>query len=245
PVDAVVEAQTRTADRVLDRVGKMPFHPVIDGDLLPAAPLAAARAGDLAPVPLVIGTNSDEMALFRDQVPSLPDTLIDLVLTPKLRAATGHEPSPDVVAAGRAAAGDDLATAIADVDLHLPAALLADAHCRAGYDVWRYRFDWQGAEMGAAHAFDLPFTFGTLDVSTWRHTVGAQSNTAADCLSRRVRSAWAAFAAGGRPACDPVGTWPRHHPDDWAAAVLGTEITLVDDFDRSRLEAWLSATDHS
>ncbi|MGI9600507.1 MAG: carboxylesterase family protein, partial [Acidimicrobiales bacterium] len=88
PVDAVVEAQTRTADRVLDRVGKMPFHPVIDGDLLPVAPLTAARAGDLAPVPLVIGTNSDEMALFRDQVPSLPDALIDLVLTPKLRAAT-------------------------------------------------------------------------------------------------------------------------------------------------------------
>lgn len=239
PVEAIVAAQERTGEAMLNSIGKMPFHPVIDDDLLPHHPLATARAGRLAPVPLVVGSTSDEMALFADQVPQLPDEIIDLVLTTKL-AALGGTVDPSMVEAGRRATDHDLALAIADLDLHLPAALLADFQCRSGQPTWRYRFDWQGAALGAAHAYDLPFTFGTLDVANWREVLGAAPGGAADRLSRRMGQAWASFATIGAPECEPIGEWPTHRPDNWAAVVLGSEVTAVDDFDRSRLESWQS-----
>jgi len=67
--------------------------------------------------------------------------------------------------------------------------------------VYRYRFTWEAPVKRACHALDLPFTFGTLDVSTWREFAGAQgaNAVAADALSARMRAAWAAFAATAAP----------------------------------------------
>jgi len=44
-------------------------------DLLPRHPIEAARAGATARIPLIIGTNRREAALFaRDKLPMLPTT---------------------------------------------------------------------------------------------------------------------------------------------------------------------------
>ena len=238
PVDALLDAQAKTADALVDRLGKMPFHPLVDDDFLPLTPLDAARSGRLAAVPLVVGTTADEMALFRDQVPDLPDDVAQLVLGAKLTMLLGGD-HPELAVAGHQACGRDFLRAIADVDLHLPALLLADAQTRAGHPVYRYRFAWDGTGHGAAHAHDLPFDFGTLDVADWRRVVGADRGGAADELSRRMRQAWAAFAIESVPSCDPVGPWPAHHRDDWAATVLGAEVVTVADLDRYHLQAWL------
>ena len=52
----------------------------------------------------------------------------------------------------------------------------------------------------ACHALDLPFTFGALDVSTWREFAGAvgERSAPADALSVRMQQAWTSFAATGR-----------------------------------------------
>ena len=44
----------------------MPFHPMVDGDVLPAAPADALASGAAADVALVAGTTADEMRLFVD-----------------------------------------------------------------------------------------------------------------------------------------------------------------------------------
>ena len=44
--------------------GSMAFIPVVDGDSLPAHPLAAIATGASAQVPLLIGTNTEEFRLF-------------------------------------------------------------------------------------------------------------------------------------------------------------------------------------
>src|SRR5205085_2031713 len=51
---------------LLGTVGMMPFHPIVDGDVLSAPPADALRAGAAAGLPLMIGTTSDEMRLFLD-----------------------------------------------------------------------------------------------------------------------------------------------------------------------------------
>ena len=44
----------------------MPFHPMVDGDVLSSTPAAALAAGAAAGVALVAGTTADEMRLFVD-----------------------------------------------------------------------------------------------------------------------------------------------------------------------------------
>ncbi len=235
-VDELLDVQTAADAELLATVGMMPFHPWVDGDILPLAPLEAARRGQLAEVPIVIGTTNQEMELFRDAVPELPAEFAAAWLGPKVAAATGTEPSEEQVRAGLGAAAD-LVEAIADTDLHLPAVLLADAHALAGNRTWRYRFDWQAPTIGAAHAVDLPFHFGTLDVDGWRDFVAGDE--AADRLSARMRAAWAAFCHTREPTCDPLGRWPRHNATDRPTVRLGAEITVDHDPDGDRRRAWL------
>ena len=56
--------------RVFDEVpvrtpGRLAFAPIVDGDLVPDYPVNLARKGLTHPVPLIIGTNKNEAALFR------------------------------------------------------------------------------------------------------------------------------------------------------------------------------------
>ena len=240
PLDELLTAQAAADAEMLATVGMMPLHPVVDDDLLTDSPMAAARARTLAAIPLVIGTTMHEMELFRDAIPELPVELSVPFLASKLTPVLGATPSDETVGRGLDAVDADLAEAIADTDLHLPAALIADAHAARELPVWRYRFDWQAPTIKAAHATDLPFTFGTLDVDTWREFLGAGGDAAAeaDSLSARMRSAWASFCHSLRPECSPVGPWPLHDPIRRAQVVLGRTVEVVDDLDGERFRAW-------
>lgn len=59
--------------------GTLAFAPMVDRDLLPDYPLAAFRAGRSHPVPLIIGTNEHEAALFKwvksPLMPITPDAI--------------------------------------------------------------------------------------------------------------------------------------------------------------------------
>lgn len=195
PVAALLVAQEATVAAAVPKVGMMPFHPWIDGDLL----TGPAHTSAFPAVPLVVGTTAHEMELFRDQVPQLPEEHALGFLG--MKALTLGITDPDAVRAAFLAGGGDLVESVADLELHVPNEMLARAHEARGNSVYRYRFTWEAPVKRACHALDLPFTFGTLDVSTWREFAGAQDTNAAaaDALSERMRAAWAAFAATGAP----------------------------------------------
>src|SRR3954447_19635207 len=57
----------------------MPLHPVVDGDVVPAAPIDRIAAGAGGDVDLLVGTNSDEWRLFlvlRGAIDQLPDAVL-------------------------------------------------------------------------------------------------------------------------------------------------------------------------
>jgi para-nitrobenzyl esterase len=235
-VDDLLDLQANAVAELALSVGMMPFHPWVDGEVIPQSPLAAIANDALAAVPLVIGTTANEMELFRSMVPVLPASIACQVLAPK-GVLLGL--SAEGVARGFAACGDDLVSAIADIDLQLPALLLAEHHVRRGLPVWRATFTWSSANHGACHAVDLPFHFGTIDVADWRAFAAADGDAAhnADRLSARMRAAWAAFATTGAPSCEPVGAWP---PFDGGATTveLGRDVAVVDDAAVARLSTW-------
>jgi carboxylesterase type B len=178
-----------------------------------------------------VGTTAHEMELFRDQVPALPEETAVAFLARK--AAVLGITDEDRVRDALRAAGGDLVETVADLELHVPNELLARAHADRGNRVWRYRFAWEAPVRRACHALDLPFTFGTLDVDTWRDFAGAH-DPRADDLSARMRSAWTAFASTGTPEDAIVGAWP-----DDALVTLGPDPELGEDAVARRTHVWL------
>jgi para-nitrobenzyl esterase len=228
PLNGLLAAQEQTVEASLAKVGMMPFHPWIDDDLL----TETAYRAELPPIPLVVGTTAHEMELFRDQVPVLPEDIAVMFLAGKA-AGLGITDEAQVRAA-LAACGGDLVEAVADLELHLPNQLLARAHRARGNDVFRYRFNWEAPIRRACHALDLPFTFGALDVSTWRVFAGAEGDRRADALSIRMQEAWTSFAADAVPSDHTIGAWP-----DGELVGLGVDAPVGDDAVSGRLRVWL------
>ena len=65
-----------------------------------------------------------------------------------------------------------------------------------------------GGLLGACHALELGFVFGTIE------SAGAQdfsgTGPAADALAAGIQDAWIAFARSGDPSGGSLGAWPAY-----------------------------------
>jgi para-nitrobenzyl esterase len=93
-----------------------------------------------------------------------------------------------------------------DHSFFIPATRLLESQAEHA-PVYAYRFDWSSPMMdgalGACHALELGFMFGTLRVKGAAPFFG--SGTAAEELSNAMMDAWLAFAKNGDPSSD--GEW--------------------------------------
>ena len=163
PVDVLLAAQEQTVEAALVKVGMTPFHPWVDGDLLTTP---ADRVG-LPAIPLVVGTTAHEMELFRDQVPALPDDIAAMYLAGKA-TNLGITDETCVRAVFERHVGVTSSRRSPTSSSTYPTSCWRARTRRAGNLVYRYRFGWEAPARRACYAVDPPFTFGTLDVSTWR-----------------------------------------------------------------------------
>jgi len=203
--DELVRAQAAAALALIPTIGMMPFHPMVDGDVLPARPADALALGSFAERPLVVGTTTDEMRLFVDTSGPQPERER---IVKRVAKYLGVEPgrATEVVDGYASALGTDdthdiWATLFSDVEMELPAAAMRDAHQAHG-PVYSYRFGWRArhAALGACHGIDIPFTFGNF-VDGWDDFVGADGGAYA--LSRTMRQAWAGVGYDHDPG------WPQ------------------------------------
>lgn len=235
PTSDLLAAQQRVADALLPTVGAMAFHPAVDSDVVPAAPLS----GGLLPVPLLAGTTSEEMRLFahpalaRVDLPTVAQALVGLLSAEARRPldpVTVHQVVSDY-AAVLVPPGDhaDLFAAVAtDQVMRLPLERLLDRH---EGPVHAYTFTWQATgaprAVGACHAVDLPFTFGSFDVAGWDAFVGDVEQ--ARELSACLRAAWAAFARTGTPAAPGLPAWPLYETGHRRTLALGRTVEVLTD----------------
>lgn len=199
PVAALLDAQDAVGPALLKTVGMMPFHPCVDGELLHAAPATALAAGVAAGVPLLAGTTAAEMQLFLDPAaPALdPDRLLRRV---ERYVGVDADQAKAIVATYERQVEDVWSALFSDVEMQVPLRRVLDA--QTGHaPTYAYLFTWEAPGVGAAHAVDIPFTFGNF-VDGWDEFVGYDAD--AERLSGEMRAAWAAFARTGDPG------WPQY-----------------------------------
>jgi para-nitrobenzyl esterase len=181
------------------------FGPVVDGQFLPEQARTLYDRGDIAKVPYLLGSNTDEGTLFVSPTLTL-DTeqqLMDL-LTQQYGAAAAQiaaaypvskfAGAPHPIRAAYARIAGDARLVCSTYDSAVRAAT-------AKLPVWMYNFDIPvsvGTDLGATHGSELVYVFNTSPAFT-------PENMATSDI---MESYWTSFAKKGDPNADKQLMWP-------------------------------------
>jgi para-nitrobenzyl esterase len=177
------------------------WQPVLDGDSLPVSVPEAMAAGASPDVPVLVGTDAQEMrVLGRDY--GIPETFDDLSSALGSAALARHY----LAGAGSPRLAGE--RAITDAWFRMPAIALAESRCRTGAaPVYLYEVRWHNPDrpdVGAGHGTETTLVFGNLDdVEAFRGVPSGRP------LSVHMGASWAAFARTGTPVA-PDGSWPAY-----------------------------------
>uniref|UniRef100_UPI002ADDAC3E carboxylesterase/lipase family protein n=1 Tax=Tepidiforma sp. TaxID=2682230 RepID=UPI002ADDAC3E len=239
PGDRLLEAQAKVAAQAA--FGNPVFGPVVDPETLPMQPLEAVRAGAAAGVPVLIGTNRDEVRLFtamlqREEPDGAGLERAVAALFPGADADTVREAIGTFRESrrrrGLPAGNLDILDAISSEGRFRAGALrLAEAQAAHQRGTYVYLFTYasparRGA-LGACHALELPFVFGTLDAPTQDRFAGRGPGV--QRLSEQMMDAWIAFARGGDPSHPGIGRWEPYDPVRRPTMVFDLESRLEED----------------
>ncbi|MGD0081828.1 MAG: carboxylesterase family protein [Acidimicrobiales bacterium] len=243
-VESLLAAQSAVVNR--NGPSGLVFQPVVDGALLRRHPAAAIAGGSAAGIDLVVGTNRDEWAFFTFSAAAsheIDDDQLRRFVAAQIRLSGLSDAVPaaeliDVYRTARSERGDpvgprDLHTAIGtDWVFRLPSMRLLELHARRGGPAYAYLFDWEtpfgGGGLGACHALELPFVFGTADNPFVALFAG--TGPEAEALSEAMQAAWVSFARTGDPGggLGGRGAWKAYDTPRRATMRFGRVIELVD-----------------
>lgn len=212
--DALKELRAIPAKRILEaanRDGKVDLETAVDGWMLPQQPGITFARGEQAPVPVMLGTNEDEVSIFASPLVGgrayRPKTLAEYHAW--LKGEFGSEFAGRVFAAYPAAEDSQVPgvfrTMYSDYDFAFGTWLLARDTPRTGRKAYLYRFTYVGAgpfaELGAFHAEELMF----LSRHCWTTWVREPGDAA---MSRTLVGYWSRFVKTGDPNGKGLPRWP-------------------------------------
>lgn len=248
PPEKIIDAQN--AVFAADPTNIMALRPMVDGNIWPKHPLQAFRDGDCADIDFMIGSNMDEFKLFseQEQLKNLIEDgdLVNLFVGFLGMAGIPSERSAKIIDTYKEAREGkysneptDLFTALVnDYAFRISTIRLLEAQRPHQPNTYNYLFDWKspglGGRLGACHALELPFVFGTLNYPVLKEFVEGAPRE----LSEKIMDAWIAFAKTGNPNHDGLPEWPAYDAEKRATMILAEECRVENAlFDKERA-AW-------
>ncbi|GAC1410332.1 MAG: carboxylesterase/lipase family protein [Mycobacterium sp.] len=250
PVEVLLAAsQALFNDVPVQSPGMLAFAPIIDGDLVPDHPVKLAREGRSHPVPLIIGTNKHEAALFRwmksPLMPITPEAITAMFAQIAAEQPNLVLPSDDQIdTAYPGLRGKARGMSVArDVGFRMPTVWLAEGHSTVA-PVYLYRFDWATPmlrllRLGGAHATELPFVWGNLVAGPKDPTFRLGGMKTGKLVSARIQARWRNFATQGKPiGTDGEPEWLPYQAADRACLVIDRQDSVMNDIDLHIRSAW-------
>lgn len=243
----IEKLQQLPAQQLLDTVntlssegGAMRLSPSVDGHYLPVHPFDPVAAPTAAEVPLMIGTNRDEQALFLARDPRRR-RLTEEELRQRLAPTLGDNLERILGTYQRTRPGAtpwDLLIGILSEGARRRSILLAERKAAGGTaPVYMYLFtyesDFLGGLLKASHAMEIPFLFdNTDDVGMTGERPDKHEMAVA------MSETWAAFARSGDPNHPGVPKWEPYTVDNRATMLFDVPCRAEVDPFREELDAW-------
>lgn len=203
--------------------GAPDFGAVVDGAWLPQPLSIAFARGNIARVPLITGSTSNEASVFGlmgfDKAALTKRFGIDL---DAIAAAYGAPDEPELI---RQVQTDFIFTAAAMGMTALAA--------RTGVPAWSYHFDYVNEARrrtvpGAAHCEDRPYWFGALQDPTPQDAA----------MGRMMRGYLLNYARGGDPNGPGLPVWDRSAAGTVSPLLIRADAKMAPDFRARQLAPW-------
>jgi para-nitrobenzyl esterase len=244
--ESLAALRAKPTEELLQAAAKARFQaaPSIDGYFLPQEVEAIYAAGKQQHVPLLAGWNADEMRMavtLRPQKPTAQSFADDVRTRFGVSAdeVLKYYPtdSPEATLESAAAFASDMFISYATwkwIEAHLQT---------GGSPVYRYSFDRKipvepdakmmgtpvtARDIGARHAGEIEYVFGTLERSLPKVPWEAADRALSDAMT----TYWANFARTGNPSGAGVSPWPRY--DGATRRVLHLDTSIKDAADAVR-----------
>jgi para-nitrobenzyl esterase len=247
PVEDLLSAHNTVADafdeaaRTKGRFEQRGFVPTVGVPDLPHYafdPVASPLTRD---VPLMIGSNRHEMALFSRADPKIyQQTLTEDELAERVSVMAGSAKDRVLEAYLRlypkASPAERWILMTTDRTYRHDSITLAQRKAELGPAVYMYYFTWESRAdpaMLSHHALEIPFAFDNIDKSAW---VGISPEARA--LATRMSSAWLAFARAGDPSTPALPPWPTYDAARRATMIFDDECRTVNDPDPEIRRLW-------
>lgn len=214
--------------------GGMEFEwwPHVDGWLFAEQPIELLRKGDFNKVPLMIGSNRDEIKLFMLMMPKwmvrAPKFFVKMfakkILGKDVWKAVEERYPPENYSKPIYAVADY----IGDMSLGCPSFEVALAVSQFK-PVYYYRFDYddhnEPEKLGAAHGLEIPFVFDAFTISFLDLYSGEQIDRAAP-LADAMTNYWANFARKSDPNGDIFPQWPTFDAENMQRMILDLPLRV-------------------
>lgn len=190
------------------------WGPVVDGNVLPKDPALTIVTGQHNRMPVLLGSNADEMAAFSPLVvtPAQVRTLFASYV-PDAYEAEGLSLYPPGTT--NTQARQSYIQTLTDAQFTAPARRMARGLDLAQTEpVWRYFFSHAqaglGSIFGSTHGLELPYLFQTVEDTNYGK--GASYNNNDKVVAKALLDYWANFARTGNPNGTETTVWPNY---DW------------------------------
>jgi para-nitrobenzyl esterase len=216
--------------------GPLGFSPVVDGQFLPTHPFDPVAPPTAAGLPIIIGTNRDEMLLMMIMDPKRKK-LTEQELIERIRPRT-REKTDEILATYRKSRPDaspwDLLVAIISEPFRRRSIALAERKAAASNDpVYMYLFDFEvNSALKAAHAMEIPFVFSNTHLMRYFRRPETKD------VESRISEAWIAFARTGNPNHPGLPEWPTYTADTRATMIFDANSHVVNDPRKEERLSW-------
>ncbi len=233
PLEKILAAASATGER---------FRPVMEGRYLPRQPFDKTATQWSVDIPIMIGTNKDESALFNAADPKL-NQLTEAELRTRVEEKYG-DLADKLLAAYRenrpsASPWDRFITLESDAAFRIPSIKLAEAQLAVSTaPVYMYLVGWEtnygGGIFKSPHAVEIALVFSHVD----RVPLSGDKPDRFE-MEAAMSEAWIAFARTGDPNHSGIPTWKPYSLDSRETLYFDVPAKLVNDPHRSEREAWL------
>ncbi|ADG99070.1 Carboxylesterase [Segniliparus rotundus DSM 44985] len=211
------------------RPGARHIAPMVDGAFLPERVLEAFSAGRTHPVPVIVGTNKDDVIVqlkWGGLAAEATDLRTALARCDPTRAAGADELYPGLPK--RRSSAISLG---GDLRYWIPSVALAEGQSRLA-PTYMYRYEWSSRltrllGFGATHGIELLACFGPAEgpAPAVLALSGREERAELAHASANLRRRWLAFAQTGTPG----DAWPAYRAEDRQTLLLGPRETAQSD----------------